>query len=79
MVETGSEPIYEQGEFGTGPKPIPETGDAKPPLVFEEDVDDSCDRVAHFEKDEGVEIPIWQSNPQPLKYPKLVRGRRRNI
>ena len=30
----------------------------EPPLVFEEDVNDSFDRVAHFKKDEEVEIPI---------------------
>jgi len=41
-----------------GPKPVLETGEAKPPLVFEEDVDYSFDRVADFEKDEEVEIPI---------------------
>jgi len=34
MVEIGSEPVSEQGEFGTGPEPIPETGEAEPPVEF---------------------------------------------
>ena len=63
MVETGSKPVSDQGEFRIGPKPVPEFGETgiEPSLVFEEDVDDSFDRVADFEKDEEVEIPIFGS------------------
>ena len=43
MVETGYEPVSNQGEFGTGPELVPEIGGTgiEPLLVFEEDVDDS--------------------------------------
>ena len=60
MVETRSEPVSEQGEFGTGSEPVPEIGETgiEPSLIFEEDVDDSFDRLVDFEKDEEVEIPI---------------------
>ena len=40
-----------------------------PPLVFEEDVDDSFERVTNFEKDEEVEIPILIIQPTTLKVP----------
>jgi len=69
-VETGlSEPVFEQGEFGTGPEPVPEFGKigVEPPLLFEEDMDDSFDRVANFEKEEEVEIPILAIQSSTLK------------
>jgi len=64
-VETGSEPVFKQGEFGTGPEHVPEFGEigVEPPIIFEEDVDDSFDRVADFEKEEEVEIPILAVQP----------------
>jgi len=50
------------------------TDEAEPPLVFEDDVDDSFDRVANFEKDEEVEIPILTVQPTTLKVPKTGEG-----
>jgi len=38
--------------------------------VFEEDVDDFFDRVADFEKDEEVEIPILAVQPTTIKIPE---------
>jgi len=68
-VETGSEPVSEQGEFGTGPEPFLKFGEigVEPPLLFEDDVDDSFDRVADFEKEEVVEIPILAVQTSTLK------------
>jgi len=40
-----------------------------PPLVFEDDVDDYFDKVADFEKDEELEIPILTVQPITLKVP----------
>ena len=76
MVERGSEPVSDQGEFGTGSKPVPEIGERgiEPPLIFEEYVDDSFDRVADFEKDEEVEIPILVVQPTSLKVPQPSEG-----
>ena len=53
----------------TGPEPVPKTGEAgiEPPPVFEEDVDDSFDRITDFEKDEEVEIPILAVQPTTKK------------
>jgi len=69
MAEIGFKPVSDQSEFGTRPEPILETGEAKPPLVFEEDVDDSFDRVVDFEKDEEIKIPIMAVQPTILKVP----------
>ena len=71
MVEIGSELVSDQGEFGTGSEPVPEIGETRiePPLRFEEEVDDSFDRVANFEKDKEVEIPILVVQPTNLKVP----------
>ena len=69
MAETGSEPVSDQSEFVTRPEPIPEIGEARiePPPVFEEDVDDSFDKVAHFDEDEEVEIPILVVQPKTIQ------------
>ena len=60
MVKIGFEPVFDKSKFGTRSEPNLEIGEARiePPPVFEEGVDDSFDRVADFEKDEEVEIPI---------------------
>ena len=77
-VEIGSEPISEQGEFGTSPEPIPEFDESgvKPPLLFNEDVDDSFHRVADFDKEEEVEIPILAVQPLILKVSKPSEGKK---
>jgi len=79
MAETGSKPISEQAEFGTGSEPVPEIGEMRiePPLIFEEDVDDSFDRVADFEKDEEVEILILAVQPLTLKVPQPSEGQKK--
>ena len=79
MVETGSEPVSNQGAFGTGPELVPEIGETgiEPPLVFEKDVDDSFDRVADFEKDKEVEIPILAVQPTTLKVPQTSEGQKK--
>jgi len=76
MAETGFKPISNQSEFGTRPEPVPEISEAgiEPPPVFEEDVDDSFDRVAAFEKDEEVEIPILAVQPTTIKIPQTGEG-----
>jgi len=79
-VETKSEPISNQGGFGIGPEPVLAFGEigVELPLLFEDDVDDSFDRVADFEKEEVVQIPIFAVQPLTLKNPNLVRGKREN-
>jgi len=78
-VEIGSEPISEQGEFGTSPEPIPEFDESgvKPPLLFNEDVDDSFHRVADFDKEEEVEIPILAVQPSTLKVSQPSEGQKK--
>jgi len=72
LAEAGPELISDLSESRTRPEPIPDVGEAgrEPPPVFEENVDDSFDRVADFEKDEGVDTPIVIVHPKPLKYSK---------
>jgi len=79
VVEIGSELVSDQSEFGTGSEPIPEIGETriKPLLVFEEDVDDSFDRLTDFEKDEEVEIPILVVQPTTLKVPQTSEGQKK--
>jgi len=79
MVERGSEPVSDQGEFGTGSEHVPEIGETgvELPLIFEEDVDDSFDRVADFEKDKKVEIPIWVVQPITIKVPQTSEGQKK--
>jgi len=77
MVATRAEPVSEQGEFRTGPEPVPETGEVEPPLVFEEDVDESFDKVADFEKDKEVEIPILAVQSTTLKVPQTSEGQKK--
>jgi len=69
LAETGPGPVSNLSEFGTRPGPIPDVGEARiePPPVFEENVDDSFDRVADFEKDEGVETPIMIVQPKSIQ------------
>jgi len=78
-VEIGSEPVSEQGEFGTGPEPIPEFGEigVEPPLIFKEDVNDTFDRVANFEKEEEVEISILAVQPSTLKVSQPSEGQKK--
>jgi len=68
-AERGSEPVPEQGEFGIGLEPIPEFGEigVEQPLMFEEDVDESFDRVTDFKKEEEDEIPILAVQRSTLK------------
>jgi len=40
-------------------------------------VDDSFDRVADFEKDEEVEIPILEVQPTTLKVPQTSEGQKK--
>ena len=63
-------------------EPVPKIGEAgiEPPPMFEENVDDSFDRVADFEKDEEVEIPILVVQPKTLKIPQTgVEQKRKRI
>ena len=78
-TETGSEPVSEQGDFGTRPETIPEFGEVgvEPPLIFENDVDDSFDRVADFGKEEEVEIPILAAQPSKESQPSEGQKRKR--
>jgi len=68
-VEIGFEAVSEQGEFRTVPEPVPEFGEigVESPALFEDDVDDSFDRVVDFEKEEEVEILILAVQPSTLK------------
>jgi len=79
MAEIGSELVFYQSEFGTRHEAVPEIGEAgiKPPPVFKENVDDSFGRVANFEKDEEVEIPILAVQPKTLKIPQTGDGQKR--
>jgi len=79
MVETRSKPVSDQGEFRTGSEPILEFGEIgiEPPLIFEEDADDSFDRVADFEKDEEVEIPVLAVQPITLEVPQTSEGQKK--
>jgi len=45
--------------------------------VFKENVDDSFDKVADFEKDEEVKIPIMVVQPKTLKIPQTDEGQKR--
>ena len=76
-VETWSKLVSEQGEFEIGPGPVPDTSEAEPPLVFKEDVVDSFDRVADFEVDEEVEIPILAVQPTTRKVPQTGDGQKK--
>ena len=77
--ETEFEPVSEQGDFGTGPEPAPEFGGfgVKPPLLFEDGLDDSFDRVTDFEKEEVVEIPILAVQPSKESQPSEGQKRKR--
>jgi len=79
MVEKGSEPVSEQGECGTGSRLVSEIGEMgiEPSLIFEEDVDDSFDKVADFEKDEEVKIPILAVQPSTPKVPQPSEGQKK--
>jgi len=70
-AETGSEPVSEQGDFGTEPEPVPEFGQVgvEPPSIFEENVDVSFDKVADFERDEEVDTPVMIVQPKTISLP----------
>ena len=76
QVETGLEPVSDLSEFGTRSEPVPDVGEAgsEPPLVFEDSVDDSFDRVADFEKDEGFNTPVVIVQPKTVKIPQTGEG-----
>jgi len=78
-TETGSEPVSEQGDFRTGPEPVPKLGEVgvDPPLIFEDIVDDSFDRVTNFRNEEEVEIPILAVQPSKGSQPSEGQKRKR--
>ena len=45
--------------------------------MFEENVDDSFDRVAAFENDERVDTPIVIVQPKTFKIPQTGEGQKR--
>jgi len=79
MPETRSKPVSDQSEFGIRPEPVPEISEAgiEPPPMLEEDVDDSFDRVADFEKDEEVKIPILAVQPTTIKISPTGEGQKK--
>ena len=79
LAKTGPEPVSDLSEFRTRPEPVPDVGEAgsKPPPMFEENVDDSFDRVADFEKDEEAEILILAFQPTTLKVPQRGEGQKK--
>jgi len=76
LVERGPEPVYDLNESGTRLEPVPDVDEAarEPPSMFEENVDDSFDRVVDFEKDEEVDTPIVIVQPKTLKIPPKGSG-----
>jgi len=79
LAKTGPEPVSDLSEFRTRPEPVPDVGEAgsEPPPMFEENVDDSFDRVADFEKDEEVDTLIVIVQPKTLKIPQTGEGHKR--
>jgi len=75
----GSEPVSDLYESGTRLEPAPDIDEAarEPPSVFEENVDDSFDGVADFEKDEEVGTPIVIVQPKTIKIPQTGEGQKR--
>ena len=71
-AETRLEPISDLSESGTRHKPAHDFGKAgtEPPPVFEDNVDESFDRVADFEKDEGFDTPIVIVQPKTVRLPQ---------
>ena len=78
-AEIWSKPVSKQGNFGTGPKLVLEFGEVgvEPPLIFEDDVNDSFDRVADFGKEEELEILILAVQPSTLKESQPSEGQKR--
>jgi len=79
LAKTGPEPVSDLCESGTRPEPDSNVGEARiePPPVFEENVDDSFDRVADFEKEERVDTPIVIIQSKTLKIPQTGEGQKR--
>ena len=78
-AETWPEPISEMDELGTRLEPVPEVGEVgvEPPSVFEENVDMFFDKVADFEKDEKVELPVVIVQPKAIILPQPTEGPRK--
>jgi len=78
-AETGSEPVSEQGDLGTGFEPLPEIGEVRvePSPIFEENVDVSFDKVADFERDEEVDTPVVIVQPRTIRLRQLGEGPKR--
>jgi len=72
LAKTGPEPAADLSEYGTMPEPVPDVGEAgsEPSLVFEGNMDDSFDKVADFDKDEGLETLIVIVQPKTIKIPQ---------
>ena len=77
--EIGPEPVFDMSESGTRLEPVPNVDEVgrEPPSMFEENVDLSFDRVADFEKDEGVDTPIVIVQPKTLKIPQTSEGQKK--
>ena len=78
-AEIGFEPVSEQGDFGIGTEPVPEFGEVgvEPPLIFDDVVDDSFDRVTDFGKEKEVEIPILAVQASKESQPSEGQKRKR--
>jgi len=70
-AEAGPEPVSNLSEFGTRSEHVPSVSEAgsEPPPMFEQNVDDSFDRVTDFEKHEDVDTPIMIVHPKTVKIP----------
>jgi len=71
MMETLTwlgQPVSEIGDLRIGSEPVPEVGDIgiEPPPLFEENVDVSFDKVADFEGNEEVELPVVILQPKTI-------------
>jgi len=79
LAEIGFEPVFDLYESGTSPEPVLNVDEAarEPPSVFEENVDDSFDRVVDFKKNEEVDTPIVIVQPKTIKIPQTGEGQKR--
>ena len=79
LAETRPEPVSDLSESKTRSEPVPDLGEAgtKPPLVFEDSVDDFLDTVADFEKDEEFDTPVVIVQPKTIKIPQTGEGRKK--
>jgi len=78
-AETGTEPISEMGDLGTGSEPVPKAveSEVEPPPVFEEHKDLSFEKVADFEGDEEAEPPVVILQPKTISLPQPSEGPRK--